>query len=76
MFRREKARAVFARWVIMKPQIILADEPTASLDVENAERIVSLLFEMNKKFNTTITVTHDLEIAGRHDRVIHFDRRK
>ena len=73
----EKARAVFARGIIMKPQIILADEPTASLDVENRERIVSLLFKMNKEFNTTIiTVTHDLEIANRHDRVIHLERRK
>ena len=62
----EKARAVFARGVIMKPQIILADEPTASLDVENKERIVTLLFKMNKKFSTTIiTVTHDLEIGKR-----------
>lgn len=73
----EKARAVFARGIIMKPQIILADEPTASLDMENRERIVTLLFKMNKEFNTTIiTVTHDLEIANRHDRVIHLERRK
>lgn len=73
----EKARAVFARGIIMKPQIILADEPTASLDVENKERIVALLFRMNKEFNTTIiTVTHDLEMANRHDRVIHLERRK
>lgn len=73
----EKERAVFARGVIMKPKIILADEPTASLDVENKERIINLLFEMNEKFNTTIiTVTHDLEIANRHDRVIRIERRK
>ena len=73
----EKARAVFARGIIMKPQIILADEPTASLDVENRERIVNLLFKMNKEFNTTIiTVTHDLEMANRYDRVIHLERRK
>ncbi len=73
----EKARAVFARGIIMKPQIILADEPTASLDIENRKRIINLLFKMNKEFNTTIiTVTHDLEIANRHDRVIHLERRK
>lgn len=73
----EKARAVFARGIIMKPQIILADEPTASLDMENRERIITLLFKMNKEFNTTIiTVTHDLEIAERHDRVIHLERSK
>lgn len=73
----EKARAVFARGIIMKPQIILSDEPTASLDVENRERIVNLLFKMNEEFNTTIiTVTHDLEVANRHDKVIHLERSK
>lgn len=73
----EKARAVFARGIIMKPQIILADEPTASLDRENRERIVTLLFKMNKELHTTIiTVTHDLEIADRHDRIIHLERSK
>ena len=73
----EKARAVFARGIIMKPQIILADEPTASLDMENRERIISMLFKMNKEFNTAIiTVTHDLEIANRHDRVIHLERNR
>jgi len=73
----EKARAVFARGIIMNPQLILADEPTAALDVENRERIVALLFRMNKEFNTTIiTVTHDLEVANRHDRVIHLERSK
>ena len=73
----ERARAVFARGIIMNPQIILADEPTASLDMENRERIVALLFEMNKEFGTTIiTVTHDLDVAKRHDRVIHLERSK
>lgn len=71
----QRSRAVFARGIIMKPQIILSDEPTASLDVENREKIINLLFEMNKEFNTTIiTVTHDLEVANRHDRVIHLKR--
>lgn len=73
----ERSRVGFARGIIMKPQIILSDEPTASLDVENRERIISLLFKMNKEFNTTIiTVTHDLEVANRHDRVIHLERSK
>ena len=73
----ERARAVFARGIIMKPQIILADEPTASLDMENRERIIALLFGLNREFGTTIiTVTHDLEIANRHDRVIHLERSK
>jgi putative ABC transport system ATP-binding protein len=73
----EKSRAVFARGIIMRPQIILSDEPTASLDVENGKRIINLLFKMNEEFNTTIiTVTHDLDVANRHDKVIHLERSK
>lgn len=61
----------------MKPNIILSDEPTSSLDVENKEKIMNLLFKMNEKYNTTIiTVTHDLEVANQHDRVIRLERSK
>lgn len=71
----QRSRAVFARAVIMNPQIILSDEPTASLDPENKERIIDLLFEMNREFNTTvITVTHDLDVANRHERIIKLKR--
>lgn len=71
----EKSRAVFARAVIMKPQLLLCDEPTASLDGENKERLLSLLYKMNQEFGTTIiTVTHDTEVANRHDRIIHLER--
>lgn len=59
----------------MKPQIILADEPTASLDSKNKEKIINLLFDMNKELNTTIiTVTHDLDVANRHERIITLER--
>ena len=72
----EKSRVVFARAVIMKPQLILCDEPTASLDGDNKERIITLLFKMNQELNTTIiTVTHDLEVANRHEKIIHLERR-
>ena len=43
----ERARAVFARGILMKPEVLLADEPTSSLDTENKERIIHSLFEMN-----------------------------
>lgn len=59
----------------MNPQIILSDEPTASLDLENKEKIINLLFDMNKEFNTTvITVTHDLDLANRQERIITLER--
>ncbi len=71
----EKARAVFARAVMLRPQIILADEPTASLDAENRERILQLLCSMNQNFGITIvTVTHDMYVAEQHDRVLQLKR--
>ena len=71
----QRSRAVFARAIIMNPKIIISDEPTASLDPDNKEKIVNLLFEMNKEFNTTIiTVTHDLDVANRHERIITLER--
>jgi len=71
----ERSRAVFARGVIMNPRIILADEPTASLDGENKDNIVNLLFEMNNKSNTTlIVVTHDMDIANKFDRIVYISR--
>lgn len=72
----EKARAVFARAVIMGPRVLLADEPTASLDKENRSKIIELMFRMSRELGTTVvTVTHDDEIARQHDRVIRLERK-
>lgn len=72
----EKARAVFARGIIMNPPIILCDEPTSSLDNINKEKLIEFICKTNLEFNTTfITVTHDLELANRHDRVIYMERK-
>lgn len=71
----QKSRAVFARGIIMNPKILLSDEPTASLDEKSKNKILNLLFEMNKEFNTTlITVTHDFKVSEYHDRVITLER--
>lgn len=67
----QRARAVFARAIIMNPPLILADEPTASLDPENKEILTRLLFDMNRRYDTTLmTVTHDMEEAQRYDRIV------
>ena len=72
----EKARAVFARAVIMNPEVILADEPTASLDAENRSRMIGLLFGLNRDSGSTIvTVTHDESVANQHDRIIKLQRK-
>lgn len=71
----EKARATFARAVILNPQLLLADEPTASLDSENRDRLLDLMFALNFTNGTTIvTVTHASEVATRHDRIIQLER--
>ena len=57
--------------MIAKPQVILADEPTGSLDSRNGQEIISLLKLSNKKYGQTlIVVTHDESIALQADRVI------
>ena len=71
----EKARAVFARAVILNPPLILCDEPTASLDPENKENLLSLLSRMNQEYHATIiTVTHDIDVANRHEKIIKLER--
>lgn len=67
----QRTRAAFARGIIMKPKLILADEPTASLDYENKENLMELLFDLNKENGSTVlTVTHDLSVATSHNRII------
>ena len=58
----EKQRAAIARSLLNQPQVILADEPTGSLDPKKSEKIVELLKEINDKGTTVIIATHDYEI--------------
>jgi len=61
----ECQRVAVVRALINNPKLLLADEPTGSLDRENAQGIVSLLMDLNKEFNTSlIIVTHSLEIGS------------
>ena len=67
----EKQRVAVARALINNPGIILADEPSGSLDTENKNDLHRLLFELRDKFGLTIViVTHDKELALLSDRVI------
>jgi len=67
----EKHRVAAARALMMSPDIILADEPTGSLDSQNKKELSELLLKLRKEYGQTILlVTHDKELAGMADRVI------
>lgn len=67
----ERQRVAIARALLMKPAIILADEPTGNLDSETGSQFMRYLYECREKFGQTfIIVTHDMEIANRADRMI------
>ena len=67
----QQQRVAIARALISRPAVVLADEPTGSLDRENGERVVSLLETVRERLGTTIVlVTHDERVAAAADRVI------
>ena len=67
----EKQRVAVARSLINNPKIILADEPSGSLDSQNKEELHNLLFDLRDRFDLTIViVTHDKELAALSDRII------
>lgn len=62
----EKQRVALARALIMKPLLLLCDEPTGNLDRQSAERVASLLLELHRQQQTIlILVTHSAELAAR-----------
>lgn len=66
----QQQRVAFARALIHKPRIILADEPTGNLDSKNSREIISILKSSIKKYNQTlILITHDGSIAAQADRI-------
>lgn len=67
----EQQRVALARAVINKPAIVLADEPTGSLDSANSQIVLKMFREMNQRFTQTIImITHDAEAASMADRVV------
>jgi len=65
----ERQRGAVARALINKPQLLLCDEPTGSLDHKSADAVASLLFELHhQEGNILIVVTHNLALAGRFKR--------
>lgn len=67
----EQQRVSLARAFSNKPRILFADEPTGNLDAENSEKVINLLFELNRDAGTTLViVTHNLELAAVTNRII------
>ena len=70
----EQQRVALARAFVVRPAVLLADEPTGSLDFATGETVMSLMFELNREAGTTLVlVTHDRSIARRCDRQLHLE---
>ena len=67
----EQQRVALARAFSNQPRILFADEPTGNLDAETSEKIINLIFDLNKDAGTTlIIVTHNPELASKTQRII------
>lgn len=67
----ECQRVAIARAMVKRPEIVLADEPTANLDAENSHHILQTMVELNKNLNTTfLFATHDEKVIGYLRRII------
>lgn len=66
----EQQRVALARLMVKKCSLILADEPTGSLDHRNAEHVMSIIKQMNEEGVTVILVTHNDELKKKGDRII------
>jgi putative ABC transport system ATP-binding protein len=62
----EQQRVALARAFVTEPDVLFADEPTGSLDEQNGQKIIDLLFQLNQDLGSTlILVTHDTALAKR-----------
>ena len=67
----EQQRVALARAFVVRPKLLLADEPTGSLDAQSGAAVISLLFELNREYGTTLVlVTHDEALAARCSRTV------
>jgi putative ABC transport system ATP-binding protein len=67
----EQQRVALARAFVVRPKLLLADEPTGSLDAESGEAVIELLFQLNREAGTTLVmVTHDEHLAARCTRIV------
>ena len=61
----EQQRVALARALVMRPRLLLADEPTGNLDTRNSDQVHELLLELNQEFSMTmVVVTHNMQLAA------------
>jgi putative ABC transport system ATP-binding protein len=70
----EQQRVALARAFVVRPSVLLADEPTGSLDFATGAKVMELMFDLNREAGTTLVlVTHDRAIAARCDRQLRIE---
>ena len=68
----EQQRVAIARAFVARPPLLLADEPTGNLDQDTGHMVIELMFRIRAETGATLVmVTHDAELAGRVDRIVH-----
>jgi putative ABC transport system ATP-binding protein len=67
----EQQRVALARAFANQPSILFADEPTGNLDEDTGEKVIQLLFDLNKEAGTTLVIiSHDLDLANRTQQIL------
>jgi len=67
----QQQRVSIARAIINNPEIILADEPTGNLDSKTSQEIMEVLYALNRKGQTFVVVTHDMDVAHYGNRIVY-----
>jgi ABC-type lipoprotein export system ATPase subunit len=69
----QQQRCAIARALASGNELILADEPTGALDVDNGNEIMNILERLNKQGKTVVVITHDPKIAARTQRILYME---